>query len=370
MSSAFALYAIPYPDSVLATIMNRTEEERHFAAPTRRHGHHVNFDMSGLASMRAGGGRLASSPVPSETSGHHDPPIITQQDYTREPVVDATGVGPDNSSDLPSIPLHQSEGENFSVSTYHSVEDEDAHTVRADPSQDDASIARTHQSSEDAISDTSGYHQAPAHQHEPGQPVESDTSGHHVPSHSIRMGGKRRGWDDVSNTQAPHYILVPPPQRPYVHRPNQVVALDMPPKDSSAPSGSDSRDEPNEPDDQFPGIFALQLHTKALVSELREFKPGLARSTWDTLRDKFRRKKYDEELASAASSDTSYGSKRRFCISFAEVQRMRIRKLQCELVRHVVHMRREGTESKDWEETMKEYSMPPPPLGKVWVESQ
>ena len=47
----------------------------------------------------------------------------------------------------------------------------------------------------------------------------------------------------------------------------------------------------------------------------------------------------------------------RFRVSFAEVQRMRIRKLQCQMVRHVVEMRVKGQESDGWEDTLEKYSM-------------
>jgi hypothetical protein len=43
-------------------------------------------------------------------------------------------------------------------------------------------------------------------------------------------------------------------------------------------------------------------------------------------------------------------------VSFAELQRMRLRKLQIKLVYHAVKMHSSGEESKDWEETLQQYS--------------
>ncbi|RYP51521.1 hypothetical protein DL768_003163 [Monosporascus sp. mg162] len=44
-----------------------------------------------------------------------------------------------------------------------------------------------------------------------------------------------------------------------------------------------------------------------------------------------------------------------FRISFAELQRMRLRKLQCKLVKHVAHMKKTGRESESWEEDLETY---------------
>jgi hypothetical protein len=46
-------------------------------------------------------------------------------------------------------------------------------------------------------------------------------------------------------------------------------------------------------------------------------------------------------------------------VSFAELQRMRLRKLQIKLVRHAVRMRYSNKESQGWEETLKQYSTVP-----------
>jgi hypothetical protein len=51
--------------------------------------------------------------------------------------------------------------------------------------------------------------------------------------------------------------------------------------------------------------------------------------------------------------------KRYMQVSFAELQRMRLRKLQIKLVRHAVRMRYSNKESEGWEETLQQYSNVP-----------
>jgi hypothetical protein len=50
---------------------------------------------------------------------------------------------------------------------------------------------------------------------------------------------------------------------------------------------------------------------------------------------------------------------KRFRISFAELQRMHMRKLQCKLLQHVVEMYHKGDETTGWEAALKDYSKPP-----------
>lgn len=71
------------------------------------------------------------------------------------------------------------------------------------------------------------------------------------------------------------------------------------------------------------------------------------------LGDEEAQKTTEPAMTEPAKSDDG----KRFLVSFAEVQRMRIRKLQCQLVRHVVKMRLDGKESGGWEETLELYSM-------------
>ena len=50
------------------------------------------------------------------------------------------------------------------------------------------------------------------------------------------------------------------------------------------------------------------------------------------------------------------GKKGILVVSFAELQRMRLRKLQIKLVKQAVDMHHTGQETEDWEETLQQYS--------------
>lgn len=102
----------------------------------------------------------------------------------------------------------------------------------------------------------------------------------------------------------------------------------------------------------LPGEFAIRHHRSGLVVQLDEYNVGRAESLFDTLASKLAGRKDNKHPTANATS----GDGKRFRISFAEVQRMRIRKLQCQLVRHIVNIRLSGRESSGWEETLKEYS--------------
>ncbi|KAM7201626.1 hypothetical protein V8F33_003175, partial [Rhypophila sp. PSN 637] len=122
-------------------------------------------------------------------------------------------------------------------------------------------------------------------------------------------------------------------------------------------------------DREAPGDFVIRHHRDSLVVRLEDYEPGKLQSTVAGMKTKLSNlrpgkrqgddDKDDEEAqrkkknAAAASGDG-----KRFRISFAEVQRMKIRKLQCQLVRHVVKMRLDGHESPGWEDTLEKYSMP------------
>lgn len=139
----------------------------------------------------------------------------------------------------------------------------------------------------------------------------------------------------------------------------------------------DEREEDDRLQIDKPGNWVLKHHRNNLVVELTPPKISFIESTLSPVLKKIReikegRKRPDvaprtssgdamtTTTTTATNTTPTYapsGDGRRFRISFAEVQRMRIRKLQCELVRHVVNMRREGHESAGWEEALKEYSM-------------
>ncbi|KAI8246015.1 UDP-glucose 4-epimerase [Colletotrichum sp. SAR 10_77] len=84
---------------------------------------------------------------------------------------------------------------------------------------------------------------------------------------------------------------------------------------------------------------------------LDEPEVGFVGSKLNGVSTKLREIQYGRKSDPTPSSEDGM----RFRISFAEVQRMRIRKLQCQLVRHVVKMRLNGSESPGWEQTLEQY---------------
>jgi len=102
-------------------------------------------------------------------------------------------------------------------------------------------------------------------------------------------------------------------------------------------------------DPDSPGEFAIRHHFGNLIVKLDEYRPGRVQCILEALKAKLPCRKTPEQIERP-------GDDMRFRISFAEVQRLRIRKLQCELVRHVVKMRLDGHESAGWENALKEYS--------------
>jgi hypothetical protein len=59
-----------------------------------------------------------------------------------------------------------------------------------------------------------------------------------------------------------------------------------------------------------------------------------------------------------SETESTAGSRKKgiLTVSFAELQRMRLRKLQIKLVKQAVEMYHTGQETKDWEETLQQYS--------------
>ncbi|KAF9876553.1 putative SAM dependent methyltransferase [Colletotrichum karsti] len=106
-----------------------------------------------------------------------------------------------------------------------------------------------------------------------------------------------------------------------------------------------------------PGGWVIDHHRDNLIIELDEPQVGVFSSAFQAFWGRvwgMRGGRKETLLPSSSVSSTST-DKKRFQINFAEVQRMRIRKLQCELVRHVVEMRTDGSESSGWEETLEKY---------------
>jgi hypothetical protein len=137
---------------------------------------------------------------------------------------------------------------------------------------------------------------------------------------------------------------------------------------SEAPAnpGASDAEMPNEQDfldRDDPGKWVIRRHRDNLVVRLIEPKEGLVKSGLTTLKTKIQEIRDGKihstspPLGDGESQVTSpHADNRRFRINFAEVQRMYVRKLQCQLVRHVAKMRATDQESSGWEETLAKYS--------------
>jgi hypothetical protein len=136
---------------------------------------------------------------------------------------------------------------------------------------------------------------------------------------------------------------------------------------SEAPAnpGASDAEMPNEQDfldRDDPGKWVIRRHRDNLVVRLIEPKEGLVKSGLTTLKTKIQEIRDGKihstspPLGDGESQVTSpHADNRRFRINFAEVQRMYVRKLQCQLVRHVAKMRATDQESSGWEETLAKY---------------
>jgi hypothetical protein len=96
-----------------------------------------------------------------------------------------------------------------------------------------------------------------------------------------------------------------------------------------------------------PGHWAINYHLSNLVFELRRPKWHPIRRAVNAVTSFLKGQKVDNY--------TPMDTERRFRISFAEVQRMKVRKLQCRVVDDVVYMRAYGREPDGWEENLDKY---------------
>ncbi|KAH6856257.1 hypothetical protein B0I37DRAFT_389588 [Chaetomium sp. MPI-CAGE-AT-0009] len=105
--------------------------------------------------------------------------------------------------------------------------------------------------------------------------------------------------------------------------------------------------------------FAASHHKDNLIEKVEETTPLLGRPG---LRNRFKSKgttstsaEGDNWTRPAPGSPNSEPHKS-YRISFAELQRMHLRKLQCKLVKHVVDMRFRNKEPGDWEADLQAYT--------------
>ncbi|KAK3294478.1 uncharacterized protein B0H64DRAFT_418360 [Chaetomium fimeti] len=106
--------------------------------------------------------------------------------------------------------------------------------------------------------------------------------------------------------------------------------------------------------------FAVSHHRDNLIEKVEETTPLLGRPG---LRSRFKSKgttstgaEGDNWSRSAPGGGPSNEPHKSYRISFAELQRMHLRKLQCKLVKHVVDMRFRNKEPDDWEADLQAYT--------------
>jgi hypothetical protein len=100
--------------------------------------------------------------------------------------------------------------------------------------------------------------------------------------------------------------------------------------------------------------FVVDHHREGLVMPITKKEP----CTLSRLAGKWRRKMKQKALDEPDTGDVWQRPDKdnSFRVSFAELQRMRLRKIQCRLVRHVADMRKTGKESENWETDLEAYS--------------
>ncbi|KAI0481668.1 hypothetical protein F4859DRAFT_475549, partial [Xylaria cf. heliscus] len=99
-----------------------------------------------------------------------------------------------------------------------------------------------------------------------------------------------------------------------------------------------------------PGLWAIRHHKSNLIENIKK-KPtsnSILRHLWT--------RGQDAEIRSEASNEWQRPDEENdLRVSLAELQRMRLRKLQCQLVKHVAHMKTTGEEPENWENDLETY---------------
>ncbi|KAI0532475.1 hypothetical protein GGR58DRAFT_507399 [Xylaria digitata] len=99
-----------------------------------------------------------------------------------------------------------------------------------------------------------------------------------------------------------------------------------------------------------PGVWAISHHKSNFIKNIQKTP------TWNsTLSDLWKRGQ-DTKSGRKESEDWPRPDEENdLRVSLAELQRMRLRKLQCKLVKHVAHMKTTDTESENWENDLETY---------------
>jgi hypothetical protein len=142
---------------------------------------------------------------------------------------------------------------------------------------------------------------------------------------------------------------------------------------SPSPSGSDKASRVSSAGTigiKKPGPWVLHHHKQNLITEIR--RPVEFNSAFDKV-GFYLRKRFGDSLRWAGRKLANRGDKnqneekgkesdraweeRRFRMSFAELQRMKLRKLQIKLVGNIVDMHYSNCEDEEWEVTLRKYGM-------------
>ncbi|KAI1858394.1 uncharacterized protein JN550_012678 [Neoarthrinium moseri] len=99
-----------------------------------------------------------------------------------------------------------------------------------------------------------------------------------------------------------------------------------------------------------PGAWVVSHHANGLIDSIKKNRGlSLGLLNWWKGRRRIRSPEEAQDKWKRPYEDKD------FRINLAELQRMRLRKLQCKLVKHVAHMKKTGGEPKDWEEDLEAY---------------
>ena len=115
-----------------------------------------------------------------------------------------------------------------------------------------------------------------------------------------------------------------------------------------------------------PGHWVINHHLPNLVFEVRPPKWHPVRRLVNVISSLLRGEK--TTVRQNWNPAIPAPGERRFRVSFAEVQRMKVRKLQCQVVNDVIHMRGHGREAEGWEENLEKYGRSIPRSIKTDVE--
>lgn len=140
----------------------------------------------------------------------------------------------------------------------------------------------------------------------------------------------------------------------------ESVGSTRPPSSIAAAGSFVDADAPIQLNDDNITEWVINHHAPNLIEELDEPNLSNLSASWTSLCQGLLALRNGSSKTSQQNGGPDQSrvgqNKRRLRISFAELQRMRIRQLQCELTKDVIQMRCDGTNAPEWETRLKEYS--------------